>query len=314
MLLKTTLFSLNMMKHTPASILIVDDTPTNVQTLGIHLRQQNYRIYVATNGQQAIKISHESQPDLILLDISMPGMDGFEVCHHLKSDNTTKNIPIIFLTARIEPDDIVKGFDYGAADYVTKPFNSRVLLARVRTHLALRQQDKRLRELATKDGLTGIANRRYFDEFLELEWRRSLRQQQPLAVIMLDIDYFKPYNDTYGHLQGDETLKKIAQILDEKISRSSDLCARFGGEEFAIVLGNTNSQQAYAIAKELCQEIQAAGIPHQSSRVKNCPVITASLGMACMIPQQQQKWHEIIDQADKNLYLAKERGRNQVAQ
>jgi len=189
-------------------ILIVDDAPDNIRVLGTILRQQAYQINVAQDGLVAVNLIEKIMPDLVLLDIMMPEMDGLETCRQIKSNPDTQDIPVIFLSAKVEEADVLRGFELGAADYITKPFNPRVLLARVKTHVTLYQRTKELQSYAEKDGLTRLANRRCFDEFLSTEWRRCQRNQLPISLIMLDIDFFKDYNDCYGHLQGDEALNK----------------------------------------------------------------------------------------------------------
>jgi diguanylate cyclase (GGDEF)-like protein len=291
-------------------ILIVDDVPANIRVLGPVLREAGYQVYVARDGMQALTMVGEINPDLILLDVMMPGMDGFETCRQLKITPDSKDIPVIFLTARIEDHDVVKGFEVGAVDYVTKPFNASILLARVKTHLILRQQTKKLQSLADRDGLTMIANRRRFEEFLAKEWRRCQRHHLPLALIMLDIDYFKPYNDTYGHLRGDETLKKVAETVNNAAQRPGDLAARYGGEEFILILGETDLNAATTIAEKLRHRVEQLAIPHSSSEVAT--IITISLGVASVTPNSDTTATHLIAAADTALYAAKTQGRNQV--
>jgi len=298
------------MESTTPRILIVDDTQKNIQVLGTILKREKYQINVAQNGLQAIQMAEKVLPDLILLDVLMPELDGFQACKKLKESAITCDIPVIFLTAKVETEDVIKGFEVGGADYVTKPFNASILLARVRTHIALREKTKQLELFANYDGLTQVANRRYFDEFLDREWRRCIRSQQCLSLIMLDIDYFKIYNDTYGHLQGDEALKKVSAVIKGISKRGSDLSARYGGEEFVIVLGNTPAYAAQQLAEKLCADIHALHIPHSGSQISE--YITVSLGVASIIPAIEIENSELIKLADKQLYSAKEAGRNQV--
>jgi len=299
-----------LMESTTPRILIVDDTQKNIQVLGTILKREKYQINVAQNGLQAIQMAEKVLPDLILLDVLMPELDGFQACKKLKESAITCDIPVIFLTAKVETEDVIKGFEVGGADYVTKPFNASILLARVRTHIALREKTKQLELFANYDGLTQVANRRYFNEFLDREWRRCIRSQQCLSLIMLDIDYFKIYNDTYGHLQGDEALKKVSAVIKEIGKRGSDLSARYGGEEFIIVLGNTPAYAAQQLAEKLCVDIHALHIPHSGSKINE--YITVSLGVASIIPTIEIENSELIKLADKQLYSAKEAGRNQV--
>jgi diguanylate cyclase (GGDEF)-like protein len=290
-----------------ARILIADDTPYNLKVLNAVLSQQHYHITVAHNGLETLRLAVTESPDLILLDIMMPGMDGIEACQRLKKNLDTCDIPIIFLTAKSEDDDIIRGLDLGAADYITKPFNPKILLARVRTHLSLRQKTKELLEFAHKDGLTLIANRRRFDSYLESEWQRCLRTQLPLSLIMIDIDFFKSYNDTYGHLQGDEILKVTAQTLEKVISGTPYLVARYGGEEFSIILSNTTLESATNVAAQAHFEIANLNIAHSKSKLKK---LTASFGIATLVPNERNSSKDLISMADSRLFKAKENGRN----
>lgn len=290
-----------------ARILIADDTPYNLKVLSAVLSQQNYHLITAHNGLETLKLAVTDAPDLILLDIMMPGMDGIEACQRLKQDPNTCDIPIIFLTAKSEDNDIIRGLELGAADYITKPFNPKILLARVKTHLSLRQKTKELQEFAHKDGLTLIANRRRFDHYLETEWQRCLRAQTPLSLIMIDIDFFKNYNDAYGHLQGDEILKLTAKTLEKVLEGTPYLVARYGGEEFAIVLSNTTLEEALHIAAKAHVEIANLNIVHQNSILKK---LTASFGIATLIPNEHNSIKDLISMADAHLFKAKENGRN----
>lgn len=290
-----------------AQILIADDTPYNLKVLSAVLSQQNYHLILAHNGFETLELAMTETPDLILLDIMMPGMDGIEACERLKEDPDTCDIPIIFLTAKSEDTDIIRGLELGAADYITKPFNPKILLARVKTHLSLRQKTKELQEFAHKDGLTLIANRRRFDSYLETEWQRCLRTQTPLSLVMIDIDFFKNYNDTYGHLQGDEILKLTAKTLEKVVKNTPYLAARYGGEEFAIVLSNTTLEDAISIAAKAHFDIANLNIVHKNSKLKK---LTASFGIATIIPNEQHTINELINMADTRLFKAKENGRN----
>ena len=292
-------------------ILIVDDTPQNIQVLGTILRQEGYRINVAQNGKKAIETAHKVHPDLILLDVMMPEMDGFEACLKLRQSEETKDIPIIFLTAKKELDDVVKGFEVGGVDYVSKPFNSIELLARIRTHLDLWHKTRQLQGMADKDGLTMIANRRRFDAFYDLEWRRCLRNNASVSLVMIDIDFFKNYNDYYGHLQGDTCLKKIAEIVDLKCRRPGDLAARYGGEEFVAVLSETDLESARQVAEGIRQQVETLQIPHERS--KALKFITVSMGLATTMPVSAENKMSLLSAADEQLYEAKKRGRNQIA-
>ncbi len=291
-----------------SSILIVDDIPANIKVLGESLRA-DYRIRLATDGEKALKMARSSNPpDLILLDIVMPKMDGYEVCRHLKEDPTTRNIPVIFITAMAEEEDETKGLACGAVDYITKPFSLPIVRARVRTHLELKRHRDTLEALSTLDGLTGIPNRRRFDEVLKVEWLRGQREGAPLSLLMIDIDHFKLYNDNYGHIEGDDCLKRVAAALAGAISRPADFIARFGGEEFAAVLPMTDGLGAATVAAALLDSIRELNLPHAHSPA--APRVTISLGGATMQPSREENPIQLIERADRALYAAKSAGRN----
>ncbi|MDY0137844.1 MAG: diguanylate cyclase [Thiomicrospira sp.] len=292
------------------AILIVDDMTSNIQVLANAL-QDDYRIKVATSGERALQIAQSaSPPDLILLDIMMPGLDGYQVCKQLKSDPKTSGIPIIFVTALSEVSDEEKGLNLGAVDYITKPFHLPIVKARVRNHMSLKLKTDLLEELSHVDGLTHIANRRHFNEVLDKEARRILRLNQPISLIMLDIDYFKPFNDNYGHGLGDECLTQVAKALRSVIKRPGDLLARYGGEEFAVILPETSEQGALKVAEDLRAAVEAMHFAHQYSEVADH--VTISVGVASNEHDQGQCMHSLLQRADQALYQAKKAGRNQV--
>lgn len=292
------------------AILIVDDMTSNIQVLANAL-QDDYRIKVATSGERALQIAQSaSPPDLILLDIMMPGLDGYQVCKQLKSDPKTSGIPIIFVTALSEVSDEEKGLNLGAVDYITKPFHLPIVKARVRNHMSLKLKTDLLEELSHVDGLTHIANRRHFNEVLDKEARRILRLNQPISLIMLDIDYFKPFNDNYGHGLGDECLTQVAKALRSVIKRPGDLLARYGGEEFAVILPETSEQGALKVAEDLRAAVEAMHFAHQYSEVADH--VTISVGVASNEHDQDQCMHSLLQRADQALYQAKKAGRNQV--
>ncbi len=291
-------------------ILIVDDVPTNISMLSEVLNHPTYDILVAKNGQEALDIARSLTPDLILLDIVMPKMDGYTVCKHLKADTTTQKIPVVFLTAQGGIEDETKGLELGAVDYITKPFSPAIVNARIKNHLELKRQRDILENLTAIDGLTGIPNRRRFDEYLKEEWCRAIRTNAPLSLIMIDIDYFKLFNDNYGHLAGDDCLKQVGFSLEKSIERTTDFVARYGGEEFACILPMTDIKGAIVIANKLQENILALNIPHAFS--KNATCITISQGVSTQIPSQNSTSSVLISVADKALYNAKASGRNQV--
>jgi diguanylate cyclase (GGDEF)-like protein len=299
------------MNHTTqAAILIVDDVPTNIQVLAEALRQQ-HRVKVATNGRDALAIARaEPQPDMILLDVMMPEMDGFEVCRQLKADPATRHIPVIFVTAKDDVADEEHGLMLGAADYIAKPFHLPVVRARVRNHLALKAKADLLESLANIDSLTDIPNRRRFDERLDTEWRRCQRHAQPLSVIMLDVDHFKTFNDHYGHGAGDICLVTVAATLARTLSRPGDIVARYGGEEFAVILPETDITGASQMAERMREALAMQRMPQAPDTGSG--MVTLSAGVASCVPDEASSATDLIAAADRKLYEAKTQGRNRV--
>ncbi len=303
-------------------ILIVDDNATNLSVLSKTLKSAGFKVRVAVDGESAIEQVEYDPPELILLDIKMPGIDGFETCTRLKVNRATQDIPVIFLTALSETQDKLKGLSVGAVDYITKPFQEEEVLARVIIHLklrfltktviaqaaALQKANQYLQNLANLDGLTQIPNRRQFDEYLNQEWRRLSREKLPLSLILCDIDYFKDYNDYYGHLAGDTCLKEVAQTIERAVKRPADLVARYGGEEFAVIMPNTTAEGALRVAELIQLEIKQLQIPHSQSKVS--AYITLSLGISSQVPTQESLAKFLIDAADQVLYAAKKQGRD----
>ena len=301
---------MNPFKTSPTKILIVDDVPTNIKILGETLRE-DYEVVFATSGPKALEIAFaDDPPDLILLDIMMPEMDGYEVCRQLKADAGARDIPVIFISAKGEVEDETKGLEMGAVDYIIKPFRIPVVRARVQTHLHLKRKTELLEKLAWVDGLTEIPNRRRFDQYLQQEWARARRRRASLSIIMVDIDYFKQFNDVYGHAAGDECLKKVARTLTDSFLRPGDLAARYGGEEFAAVLPETDAAAAETLAERLRRNVEALGIAHVASSVSQ--VVTISLGAAAVKPSPANEPVRLVAAADAMLYESKNGGRNQV--
>ena len=293
-----------------ARLLIVDDEPINIRMLDAMLRD-DYDISAATSGEQALKRAFTTPPDLILLDIQMPTMDGYEVCRRLKDNEHTRDIPIIFVTAKTDTAEEIRGLELGAVDYITKPFHPLIVRIRLKNHLELKQQRDLLNRLSSLDGLTGIANRRFFDRFLAQEWSRAIRSDDEISLIMLDVDHFKNFNDNYGHIAGDDCLRAISRALTEVISRSTDLVARYGGEEFVCVLSSTGLEGASNVAEKLGASTEALAIPHAYSNTS--PVVTISVGAATAKPGLTDLLPaDLLVGADQQLYLAKESGRDQV--
>jgi len=290
-------------------VLIVDDERLNIKLL-LEILKKHYTIIVAKNGDQALeRAMSEELPDLILLDIMMPDINGFQVCKQLKTNDRTKNIPIIFITARDDAEDEAKGLVLGAVDYITKPFHPAVVMARVRTHLLLKRKTDLLEKTASMDGLTELANRRRFDEAFEIEWKRAKRNQTILSLILSDIDFFKQFNDNYGHAAGDQCLRRVSRTLAETIKRPADLLARYGGEEFAVILPETAMEGAEEIAEQMRENVWRLNIPHRFSKADDR--VTMSLGVATTVPIKNHTSTELIEAADGMLYKAKGNGRNQ---
>lgn len=312
-------------------VLIVDDTPENISVLYEFLTNNALDVLVALNGETALDIVENEMPSLILLDVMMPDMNGFEVCQRLKANPKFVDIPVIFITALSDVSHKVRGFEMGAVDYVIKPLQQEEVLARINTHLTIRrlqtklrkqnqeladkknelqQANQKLQQLANLDGLTQVANRRYFDQQIKMQWQQLKQSQQPLSFVLCDVDFFKNYNDTYGHLAGDECLRQVAQTLQHVSQSISTAVARYGGEEFALILPNMTVDSALQIAHTIQEQLALLAIPHSASTVS--PYLTISIGVACMIPNDNSTPNNLIDSADKALYIAKNNGRNRV--
>lgn len=290
-------------------ILVVDDQPINIQTL-YQIFHEDYDVFMATSGEEALYLCQKNPPDLILLDVVMPNMSGLDVCLNLKEDEVTADIPVIFITAQTSLEDETKAFEVGGVDFITKPVVPATVRSRVKTHLALKAQGDILRALVFIDGLTGVANRRRFDEFLQVEWRRCRRSKSPLTILMIDIDHFKNYNDCYGHQAGDACLQSIARELKRGFGRSHDLVARYGGEEFVCLMPDCDTYAGLVKAEEICRSIQALGIKHEASPTKD--VVTISIGISTVIPSREETPEAFLKMADDGLYKAKSSGRNQI--
>jgi diguanylate cyclase (GGDEF)-like protein len=292
------------------TILIVDDEPINIKALQAVLGDEHLLAF-ANSGEEALEMAKDDpQPDLILMDIVMPGLDGFEVCSLLKKDEKTRHIPIVFLTAKWETSEETKGLEMGAVDYIRKPFSAPIIRARIRNHLELKKTRDMLENLSTLDGLTNIPNRRRFDEIYAHEWTRAIRTKLPLSLLFIDIDHFKNYNDCYGHLAGDDCLKAVARILQSSLGRPADFLARYGGEEFIILLPDTSEHGCEYLAETIRAAIEKLDIEHRDSPVADH--LTVSIGAVTCIDVTRCDRALLLEQADRLLYQAKHEGRNRV--
>lgn len=290
-------------------VLLVDDQLLNLAFACAVLEDMCIPLQ-ASCGKEALQLALSERPDLILLDVRMPNMDGFEVCRQLKLNSSTAHIAVIFLTALDEQADEELGLNLGAIDYISKPFKPAILRARVRNHLLTQRQRQQLEQHAQMDGLTGIYNRRKFDTSLEFEWQRMQVLQQPLSVLLIDVDFFKSFNDHFGHLAGDQALQKIANAIKCEMQRKGDTASRYGGEEFVCILPQTDRQGATQIAERIRRAVLALQIAHPKSICG--PWISVSIGAASLIPDGKTTLKTLLNEADKYLYSAKNDGRNNV--
>ena len=299
------------MEFKKPTILVVDDMTTTL--LLIHdLLKDTYEVKIAKSGTKALEILESPNDiDLILLDIEMPDINGYDVCKRIKNNETIKNIPIIFITGRTSQEDEEYGLNLGAIDYITKPFNKAIVKLRIKNYLDLKIKNDMLEKLSMYDGLTNIRNRRFFDETFEKTFNEIKRDKKSLAVLMIDIDFFKPYNDNYGHGQGDETLRKVAKALEKTIKRASDFVARYGGEEFVILLKDINKDGVEAVANNLLNAIRELKITHEFSKIEK--YVTVSIGASFYNSSSDVTKLELLLKADETLYNVKNSGRNNFA-
>jgi len=290
------------------TILITDDEKTNLDILGSILSPM-YSLLISRSGPRALELAREHKPDLILLDVLMPEMSGFEVITRLKASESTDRIPVIFITGLTSVDDEEKGFFLGAVDYIAKPFNKSIVKARVNTHIKIIDQMRTIENIGLIDPLTKVSNRRGFENRLNLEWCRAQREKTPVSFLIMDIDKFKTYNDTYGHQQGDIALKTFAETASKALLRSVDFAARWGGEEFVVLLPGTGSDGAAEVAERIRERIESKVINTDDGDETR---ITVSIGVNSVIPEQDAPPDEFIKKADQALYKAKETGRNRV--
>jgi two-component system chemotaxis family response regulator WspR len=324
---------LNATDENAAMVLLVDDQAMIGEAVRRGLaHQENIDFHFCADPHQAIAQAILIKPTVILQDLVMPGLDGLTLVREYRANPKTRDIPIIVLSTKEDPLIKSAAFAAGANDYLVKLPDNIELVARIRYHsrsyMTLLQRDEAyralrvsqqqlldtnlvLQRLMNSDGLTGLSNRRHFDEYLELEWRRSIREQTQLSLLMIDVDYFKAYNDAFGHLEGDEALRQVAKAIRANSSRPSDLPARYGGEEFALVLPNTSPGGARLLAEKLRQTIAGMNIPHVAPSQGSS--LTVSIGLATVVPQVGSHSRQLIQTADQGLYAAKHNGRNQVA-
>ena len=290
-------------------ILLVDDSHTSMAIMA-ELLATDYEVLTASTGRQGLEMARVCRPDLVLLDVVLPDINGFEILQRLRADPVTAMVAVVFVTGFDRPGDEARGLMLGASDYIMKPAEPQVLLARVTAQLRLVRQRTAMEELAHLDELTGIPNRRQFDEVLAAECRRADRQKHPVSVAIVDVDFFKQYNDRYGHPAGDRALKAVARVLRDGMHRPGDLAARYGGEEFALVLGGTSRMGALALANRLRQAVGGLQIAHSDSPIASH--LTVSVGVASTIPAADSNPQILVQRADDSLYRAKESGRNKT--
>ncbi len=328
----------NSMKEAATKILLVDDREDTLNLLSLLLAERGYTTESTLEPENVVSLAENGKPDLILLDIMMPKINGYQVCHSLRKNQSTHDIPVIFMSALDETEEKIKGFELGCVDYITKPFDLDEVMVRVNHQLEvcrlqkelkeknqilkqeleirielehkLRSSNQKLKNLAIVDSLTGIANRRKFDQKIQQEWLRLTREKAFLSLIMIDVDYFKLYNDSYGHQAGDDCLQQVAQAISRTVKRPADLVARYGGEEFAVILPSTDKTGATHVAKCIKAAIEELRIPHTSSTVADR--VTISQGIATTIPNSDSLSESLICLADVALYEAKDRGRNSL--
>ena len=290
------------------TILIVDDEITNLNLL-IHALRNTYTLFVAKSGPAAIEMAKNHLPDLILLDIVMGEMDGYEVLRSLRDIEITQSIPVIFISGMNSQEDEEKGLALGVADYISKPFSPNIVKLRVRNQIRMINYLREIEHLSMTDALTGLSNRRSFNATLQREWGRAVRENESISMIILDIDMFKNFNDTYGHQHGDAALKIVAKVIVGTIKRPADFVARWGGEEFTVLLPSTDMDGAMVLAEEIRAAVEKIEIPHDDGFITRA---TISAGVSHLMPNKNSAVDKFISDADRALYSAKGQGRNRV--
>jgi diguanylate cyclase (GGDEF)-like protein len=297
-----------MAEEVQPSILIVGGSDSSNDDLR-KILQNEHRLEFVQNSEDAVVYIFEQRPQLILLNLCVAGASGFDLLVRLKEMDEARNIPIILLTDSAQADDEEKGLRLGAVDYLTRPFHSAIVTARIRIQLDLVKHIHTIERLGMIDALTDIPNRRFFDMRIKEEWRRTYRHKSCMSMLMLDVDNFKIYNDTYGHPQGDQLLKFIGKVLMDNLHRPSDMAARLGGEEFAVLLGDTDTTGAVKVAEAIRRDVEKGIVPTPQGEPTS---ITISIGIGSIVPTMEGDFMDLIQQADKYLYLAKEKGRNRI--
>jgi len=293
---------------TKSSVLVVDDEESNIMAL-THILSPEYTVYATKDSQEAVDVARENQPDVILLDIIMPEMNGYALFNALKSTRETHSIPIIFITGLNRAEDEEKGLDMGAADYISKPFSPVVVRLRVKNQIKMINQLRVIELLSMIDQLTSIPNRRGFDNQIDMEWIRAIRENRHISFLIVDVDSFKKYNDAYGHPQGDRALQSIARIITQSLNRPADYAARWGGEEFAVLLPGTDYKGAMVIAERIRLNISNTAIPCADGTET---YLTVSVGINTQAPQRASSRENFVSNADKALYKAKQAGGNRA--
>jgi diguanylate cyclase (GGDEF)-like protein len=301
----------------PPRILIADDDQVTRLLLREFFEKEGYSVVEARNGNECLAAYQCNQSDIVLLDALMPGMDGFDCCKKLQTLPGSKHTPVLMITGLEDESSIDRAFEVGAADYLTKPIHWAVLRQRIprlieksRLHRKLEETNRQLKHLAAIDSLTQIFNRRCFDEYLSIQWLRMANNQSPLSLILCDVDFFKVYNDTYGHPAGDECLKAVARAISKAVKRPATLVARYGGEEFAVILPNTDAVSATHVAQNMRCAVKALQITHANSCASQW--VTLSQGIASLVPSRESTAQTLISAADRALYRAKAQGRDRV--
>ena len=292
-------------KHT---ILIIDDSDVNIATL-LRILSPDYKTLIAKSGNEGIELAKSISPDLIILDIVMPDMDGFDTIVALKKAVSTRYIPVIFVTALSNPEDETKGLLLGGSDYITKPFSPEVVKLRVKNQIRILEYIKKIEQLNRIDQLTGLPNRRSFHERLLSEWKLAIREETSISLLVMDLDHFQKCNDKFGHLMGDTVLQKVAKIIDGISKRPTDFSARWGGEEFIVLLPKTDSEDAQEIAKLICSSVENKVITFNNGLSTK---ITISIGVNTHKPTQDCSLNDFLHYADNALFSAKRNGRNNV--